>query len=781
MHEGFFSYSSNPIHCGECIEKAIKKINHSGVTRIVSWKELKIGGKFIIEPILEGIDKADYFCADLTGINDNVFFELGYAIARDKPFWLIFDTSHLESARKFKELSMLVDVGYSSYSNSSHIIDAFYNNRPYESTYNVLNDSLKTISKQDFREPLLYLKGQIDTNYSQEIFNILVKNDVKFILDDAVENKTQPFGWYIERILSIPSVIAEFSSTTRSGFEIQNSKCSLISGLAHGLGLRVIMICEEPYEVPIDYTGLLKKYSKTEECNKIIYEFVKSLKSEFFDLINKKKRYIVTQKKRSDLQKINFGEFIAEHEIDELDNYYVETKAVTDFIGKNTNIVIGRKGVGKTAALYYLKNELKQEKENHICVIKPVTFELEGLIYLLETIPERFERSYLIEATWKFLIYTEIALSVYNNILSKPPYLVSESEFQFVDFIESNSEIFLEHISIRLEQQLQNITSKDFEGTISNFKIRVSEILHSEIIGELRDQLSVIFEENRRIIVLIDNLDKSWKKDSKLELQSRWILGLIGVTDRIIKDFTTGKISSKKYSFNLTIFLRSDIFKHVLNYSREPDKIGHTKLFINDPGILYRIIEERFVKLSEKDAYPEDLWDKYICKEVEGIKVKQYIYDKIIPRPRDIIYFFIKSKESAVLKGHTKINKDDIKYAYSEYSSWVFKSILVENGITITQMENFMYELLGTNRVFDRDTLIDKMRKSKLPASEGEEIEYFIDHLSELAIIGKEVIESKFEFDYDLEKSNKIKYMAKKFNSNRFMIHNSLYPYLEIE
>ncbi len=780
MKQGFFAYSSEPSHCGEFIEEAIMKINNTKTTNLVSWNDLKIDGKFIIDPILETIDKSDYFCADLTGLNDNVLFELGFAIAKEKPIWLLFDTSHIDSMKKFKELSMLISVGYSPYSNSNQIINSFFEDQPYESTYNFLNDSLKAVTNQNFREPLFYLKAQIDTNYSQTIHSNLKKSNVEFILDDAVENKVQPFGWYLERLLTIPSLVAEFSSTSRSGYETQNSKCSLISGIAHGLGLRVLMVSEKPYDVPIDCVDLLEKYSSIKECNQIISKFIKSLKDEYFDLVNKKKRYIVTQKKRSELQKIYFGEFLAEHEEDQIDQYYVETKTILDFVGKSINIVVGRKGVGKTAALYHVRNELEQSKKNHVCVIKPITFELEGLIYLLENIPERFERSYLIETTWKFLIYTELALSVYKKILKKPPYLVSDAEFNFVDFIEENDDIFIEDISIRLEQQLQNVSFKKFDDTIKAFKVRVSEILHSEILGKIRNKLITMFEDNRKIVVLIDNLDKSWKKDSRLEIQSRWILGLLGVTDRIVKDFTTENNGGKKYSFHLTIFLRSDIFKYVVKYSREPDKIEHTQLFLNTPEVLFRIIEERVVNLSEQEVYPEDLWDKFICDKIEDMGIQDYIFNRIITRPRDIIYFFIKSKESAVLKGHSKIEEDDVKYGYSEYSNWVFKSMLVENGITIKQMEDFMYELFGSNQILNKETIIENMVKSDVPSSSNKTVEQFIDHLSDLSILGRETGVNNYIFDYELEESKKIKHLAEKFGSNNYLIHPALIPYLEL-
>ena len=780
MKQGFFAYSSEPKHCGEFIEEAIMKINDTKVTNLVSWNDLKIDSKFIIDPILENIDKSDYFCADLTGLNDNVLFELGFAIAREKPIWLLFDTSHIDSMKKFKELSMLKSVSYSPYSNSTQIISSFFKDQPYESTYNFLEDSLKAVTNQNFSEPLLYLKAQIETNYSQTIHSNLKKNNVVFLLDDAVENKVQPFGWYLERLLTIPSLVAEFSSTSRSGYETQNSKCSLISGIAHGLDLRVLMVSEKPYDVPIDYVDLLKKYSSTKECNQILSEFIKLLKDEYFVLVKKRKKYIISKRKRSELQKIYFGEFQAEHEEDQIDQYYVETKTISDFLGKNINIIVGRKGVGKTALLNHMRNELEQSKKSHVCTIKPITFELEGLIYLLENIPERFERSYLIETTWKFLIYTELALSMYKKILNKPPYMVSEAESNFVDFIEENDDIFIEDISIRLEQQLQNVSFKGFGDTIKSYKIRISEILHSEILGKIRNKLITLFEDNRKIVVLIDNLDKSWKIDSRLEMQSRWILGLLGVTDRIIKDFTTENKRGKKYSFHLTIFLRSDIFKYVLKYSREPDKIEHTRLFLNTPEVLYRIIEERVVNLSEQDVYPEDLWEKYICDKIDCMSIQDYIFKRIIPRPRDIIYFFIKSKESAVLNGHSKIEENDVKYGYAAYSDWVFRSMLVENGITIKQMEAFMDELFGSKQIINKETINENMIKSNIPSSPNDKVEQFIDHLSDLSILGRETGVNNYVFDYDLEGSKKIKLLANKFDSNNFLIHPALTPYLEL-
>ena len=95
MKRGFFAYSSQPKSCEEANELAIEKINSQGNVIISSWKKLKINGSFIIDKVIDSISCADFFCADITGINDNVLFEIGYAIGLNKPIWLIFDKSHI--------------------------------------------------------------------------------------------------------------------------------------------------------------------------------------------------------------------------------------------------------------------------------------------------------------------------------------------------------------------------------------------------------------------------------------------------------------------------------------------------------------------------------------------------------------------------------------------------------------------------------------------------------------------------------------------------------------
>jgi hypothetical protein len=697
MKTGFFAYASNPPVISETIEDAISELNKSNIWLIKSWKELKINGNYIINEVLKKIKDSDFFCADLTGLNDNVLFEIGYAIGINKPILLFNDTSQTESYRKYKELDFFTTIGYSDYTNTQNIIDTFYKNNPSEKKGS-LDELLNSVLIEDKTKPLLFLKNQIDSNYNSAILKSIENIKLTVTTDDATEIKVQPFSWYLKEISSSQSLLAEFSSTSRSGFEVQNSKCSVLTGLAIGLDLKVLMICENPYSTPLDYKDLMKKFSTRSECISVISPFLNNVKEDYFDILTKSKINKQIQAKRSELQSINFGEFLAEHERDQLSDYYIETTASQNLTRNEYNIVVGRKGSGKSATLYYLKNSLEQDPRSHICIIRPFNFDLDGLLYTLKNVPEHFQKSYLIESVWKLIIYTEITKSIYEKLILRNSATLNPEELDLILFVEKENKLFASEFHERIYDTFQSI-DKYQELETDEYKVKVSEALHIESLPIIKETILKALGKGRTIYLLVDNLDKSWKKGEALEYQSRWILGLLGLTGKLIKELSNNKNNIKDIKFQMTIFLRSDIFNYVLSFAREPDKIQFTKLKVEDKEILFRIIEERFLKLSSTKMIAEDLWTKFLPLNVEGLNLRDFLFSIIIPRPRDIIYIFNKMREIAVFRGHSKIEETDIISAYKEYSDWILSSILVENGVTLNQMEDFLYQFAGENSI----------------------------------------------------------------------------------
>src|SRR4051794_14142904 len=115
---GFFAYPSTPANASDSINAAVKELNNSGAVSIRWWEELRVSGKVVAQDICRAIDDSSFVCADLTGLNPNVLFEVGYAIGRDKRIWVILDNSLVASKQLFDQFRILTTVGYSDYRNS---------------------------------------------------------------------------------------------------------------------------------------------------------------------------------------------------------------------------------------------------------------------------------------------------------------------------------------------------------------------------------------------------------------------------------------------------------------------------------------------------------------------------------------------------------------------------------------------------------------------------------------------------------------------------------------
>ncbi|MFM7851402.1 MAG: hypothetical protein ACKO96_05645, partial [Flammeovirgaceae bacterium] len=204
--------------------------------------------------------------------------------------------------RRFKEVNLLSTVGYAPYNNSLQIVEGFQKSKIQESK-DFLIDGFNP-NQITSEKALFYIKGQIDTNNSQEILNIIEGQKLPYLLDDPVESKSQPLSWYIDQLKSVPAVLAEFSSIQRAGHEMHNSKCAFVTGLAMGMNHKVLMVAEKPYPTEIDYQEFLGKYTNRQNCRDAVQPFVYKLKDEIAQIVFKRKQRVSSDKSQTNLQKI---------------------------------------------------------------------------------------------------------------------------------------------------------------------------------------------------------------------------------------------------------------------------------------------------------------------------------------------------------------------------------------------------------------------------------------------------------------------------------------------
>jgi hypothetical protein len=221
----FAAYPSSPVDRAESIEKAIEEIRVGGVVDIAGWKSLAISGRVVISAICDQIKTSEIFIADVTGLNPNVLFELGYAIAHKKRVWLLLN-QHIERAQVFfNRFQLLTTVGYAPYSNSREIVEQFYRDGPYNNVdQNLYEELLIAAGPPSKKDALLYLRCDVDTEASLRVARRISTGPIRSVIDDPQEVRRQPFSWYVQQVTSAFGVVCHFLSTEYRDWELHNAK-----------------------------------------------------------------------------------------------------------------------------------------------------------------------------------------------------------------------------------------------------------------------------------------------------------------------------------------------------------------------------------------------------------------------------------------------------------------------------------------------------------------------------------------------------------------------------
>lgn len=784
----FFAYPSRPADLRETLGLAIRDIRTQGAGVVVplDWRQLRVGGKIIIYEVLRAIDSCELFACDLTYINVNVLFELGYAVAKNKRIWITLMPSIKGAKAQYKRLNLLANVGYTEYENGHVLASKFLGDQPFSDLESSIYDrAIRLTLQSPARRPhLLYLKSPVETDASVALSRQLQASPVGVVTDDPREIASQPLAWYVENVHHAVGLVAHLVDDRRRIPGFHNAKYSFVSGMALGLGKEVLMLAHEPYEAPIDYVHLLRGHRTASECKVAIQGWLPHVE----ELYKKQNETYMSGKERvraaNALMRVDLGQAYAENERLQLSEYFVETAEYRDALHASGSVIfVGRKGTGKTANLFRMCSELEQERASHVCVIRPADYDLEGVRRLFGAAQSKAEPGYLAESLWKFLLYTELAASVYEAITRSMPYMPRDAEEdQLISYADENRGVILRDFTTRMEQAIENLCQMDGFHSVSHEKVRVSEILHSKILGRLRQLLGDVLARKRKVLVLVDNLDKAWMPGPHLDNLCQFLFGLLGASSAVSREFRKTGTQWRRVEFSVIIFLRSDIFAFVMAQAREKDKVPVKVMNWTDLRLLERVIEERFAASLGEPISSAQLWQRFFPPSVNGIPTREYLLTHIIPRPRDIIYFCKAALSAAVNHRHATIEEADIDQAEKEYSQNVLDSLIAETGAQVEHFEELLYEFAGERPILNRRDLERLFRKADIPNSKHD---YALSLLCDLTFLGLETGPDSFQFIYDERTKGVLESLARKEaerrGEQRFKVNVPFHSYLEIQ
>lgn len=666
----------------DAIKGAINSAKRQGKYALRVWEDLRINGRIIVESIVEEIEKSNIFACDLTYLNYNVLFELGYAIALKKKLLLLLNPSIKGAAQRFSNIDILKTIGYSVFHNSDDIMSALENIAEHPA----LLEDLKVVEKNNKKShDIYYISNASNSQSDLDTIKFLGDSSNKYqvLFDSKSEVEYRRFATYIESILATTCLIVHITSTHVDSALEENAKASLLAGFALGRKRQVLIIAPKPYEAPIDYNDIMIQYSNTSECLSKLKDWLQK----FFD------KPIVSNHEEDtelDLLKLGLGYEVAENEKDVLENYFIETNAYSYALNKNRAFFVGRKGTGKTAIYLMLNNYLRNDPNNYVVSLKPESSQLLDNVEVARLYESSAQKTSFFYSIWKFVIYSKLVFEISQKLSGKTKYYEGDSiEGRIVGFLVQNRTMLSMHFLELIKYISEEIATET----------NILERIHNEYISPLKNLIIEFFADSKycSINIIADNLDKTWDAQNDLDIQTTMLLSLFEVTGQVENDFSVA--SRRKVDVKIILFLRRDIFDYLLGKAREPDKLKLSTYEIDwskYPNQLQKLLEKRFeyvLELKNQDEVNK-VWSKYFDMKVSGFGSTYHrIKEACLPRPRDILMLIRNMFEAAANNNHKKVTDSDFEIALDYYSEFLHFNLVAEMNSTFPQIQAILKSL----------------------------------------------------------------------------------------
>ena len=550
---GLVAYPKIPPEIGRTITLALQQVNRETRSRnLQSWEENDIPGRFIQTEILRKINEGNILLADITILNFNVIFEIGYAIGSNKRVFLIKNGLIKENADLIREVGIFDTLGYSEYTDSSslvQIIDKITDLNPNQFDKNV------TSNETPVYVVLPPIKSDIETHLIARIkkaklfYRSFDPQELgRLSAQDAIENVAKSHG------IIIPLLCENFKFS-----DVHNFRSAFVAGLALGMDKALLLLQSGDDPVPIDYRDLVKRFKFPVDMDDYIAEFATSVTASMQSV-----RPPVTSKPGTFLQKLNLGASAAENEYRVLGDYYLITDEFRSVERGDVQIVLGRKGSGKSALFFQIRDHIRQRKQNVVVDLKPEGFQLLKFKEQLLDYLEEGTREHTITAFWEYLLLLEICYKILENdrILHVRNHRLYDPYQKLASTYASDPFIAEGDFAERMLSLTQRI-SDDFQEKQRDEQTKtrlstgeITEILYRHDISELRNQLIEYLKNKQFLWLLLDNLDKGWPPYGVGNEDVISLRCLLDAISKIQREFRNKNINTSG-----VVFIRNDVYE----------------------------------------------------------------------------------------------------------------------------------------------------------------------------------------------------------------------------
>ncbi|WP_409019115.1 hypothetical protein [Brevundimonas vesicularis] len=353
--KAFYAYPSKPHVVGQIIEGAVRSIPAGGL-EVHTWPSNDICGLPLADPIFENIIKADVVIADITTLNFNVTFEVGFAIAHGKKL-LLTKHKNSEKDKRSDRVGIFDTLGYVQYENTSDLL-SFLNN---DVSQKIINFG----SNKDAKSPVYVVEPPVRDELITKLVSRVKKTriryrsfnpneDVRLSATDAIRHVSESFG-----------VIVPLLDEAYDDGDVHNLRGAFVAGLAMGSGTPCRIVQHYGGPAPLDVRDMVHTIKHPDDIGALVQEFALEV-SDNIDAFQGS-----NDRTPGSLEALNIGDSTAENEFEGLDHYFHNTDQYFKAERGEVNLVVGRKGTGKTAIFGHLRNRKRRDRSNVIVDLRP--------------------------------------------------------------------------------------------------------------------------------------------------------------------------------------------------------------------------------------------------------------------------------------------------------------------------------------------------------------------------------------------------------------------------
>jgi hypothetical protein len=362
-------------------------------------------------------------------------------------------------------------------------------------------------------------------------------------------------------------------------------------------------------------------------------------------------------------------------------------------------------------------------------------------------------QQHVLTAFWNYLLLMEIAHKIVREAYAfsfRSPDL-REGYLRIVKAYGADRDTEQGDFSERLLKLVDDIVNRRKAVSKIAGTAQVTELVYGQDIGPLNDALSEFLSLSKKEDVwpLFDNLDKGWPIRAASEEDILLLRCLLEATRKLERQF-----ESRGINFHGVIFIRNDIYQHLVLGPADRGKDTPVQLNWDDPEVFKEILRRRIMLSTGLTGTFAELWPLFFETHIKGEESFGYILGRTLMRPRDLLRFVRGCIEVvAVNRGHDRVTEADVEQAERSYSEDAFVDITLELKDVNTNYSQVPYAFIGAPATLSRNEIETRLKDAGVPADGYERV---IDLLLWFGFLGVYVSADEerysYQFQHDLKK-----------------------------